>query len=433
MHLPQAQQVQSARSSISSELSTLYNEDEMPEELKNAMIPLTDLVVEPQRAADVGPPSSNDPFVAATLPMSLSRVSVKPGWSPRQNQNHDRFRENLERLRSLTVGQRPVQAQGLILVPGPAMDCAKPNSTNEKLGSCRLSITVPGSTQSHTGYPSRATEPPPSPTRQSPSTSRSPNGPVFRQLTKTSTLSTIPLLPPPAAPGLDALKAAKAKASSPTKTEPQAAAGIQTQQTPRRSPVAMLPSTERSSTPSSPNRRVGGQARFSFVLDPAPSQQEGLRTSTSSSLYTLEPPISATGTTAVSRSLFDLNRLSFNANSLLPLSTSASRIPDRNPTPASEVGLGTAAEGSSSSSPTAAAIAASSAVEVGSGDKQRGSENGSSRPAGKQEAAGNYLDLLEQRRRSMVGAKKELLHDGGLLAGSGSRSGSVGPAELKGR
>ena len=181
--LQQIQPVQSSRSSISSELSMLYSEDEMPEELRNAMMPLADLVVEPQHAVNVGAPSLNDPFVAAPLPLSLSRVPISPVWSPRQHKAHDLFRESLEgsqRLRVMSVGQRPVQTQGLIHAPPPAAVGAKRDSGTEKLAPRRLSITIPSLMQPHLGQLSRASEPPPSPTRQSPVVSKSPNGPLFR-------------------------------------------------------------------------------------------------------------------------------------------------------------------------------------------------------------------------------------------------------------
>ncbi|KAK4137491.1 hypothetical protein BT67DRAFT_111660 [Trichocladium antarcticum] len=298
---PKVPQVQSARSSISSELSTLYSEDEMPEEVRKAIVPLEGFMVQPQRATNVGPPTMNDPFVTVPLPFSASRASIGHALPTRQHKAHDLFgesREQSQRLGRMMLGQRPVQSQGLILAPPPAAYGTRPSSTTGNLRSRRVSVTINSPVQPYLAYPSRASEPPPPPPRQSP-TSKSPKGPLFLRLTKTSTLSTIPLLPPPAAPGLDIFRDAAPRTLLPT------TARQQTEEQPRRSPTMLLPSTERSSAPSSPTRRAGGnEMRLSLVLSPQQHPTTNRTSVSTSSIYSQEPP-------AV------LNRASFHANSLL--------------------------------------------------------------------------------------------------------------------
>ncbi|KAK4239665.1 hypothetical protein C8A03DRAFT_32266 [Achaetomium macrosporum] len=319
-HRPKKQELEdllarahSVRTSLSSELSTLYSEDEMPE-VKNAMKPLEGFVVQPQQPASVGPPSMSDPFATSSLPLSVSRASsVGRAGQTRLSKPQDLFRTSLQRsqrLRSMTVGQVPAQSQGLILAPGPVMSGAIPSPRLIIPTSRRGSVTIPPSIQPYIA--SRASESPPSPNRQSPTT-QSPSGPLFLRVTKTSTLSTIPLLPPPAAPGVSTIGEQRDKPSSPIKTshptgdQPQQ----QQQQVMRRPPALMLPSTERSSTPSSPTRRVGDEMRLSFVL--APKQREENRSSTPSSVYSQDARPAATGTTAA----VELNRANFRANASL--------------------------------------------------------------------------------------------------------------------
>lgn len=326
-------QTQSGRSSLSSELSTLYSEDEMPDEVKRAVMPLQGLVVQPQQAATVRPPSVNDPFVMAPLSLPSSRASSAGAWPTRHSKSQDLLRQSMQRsqrLRSMTVGHTRAQSQGLILAPGPVIQGPRPLVLPP---SRKVSVTIPKSIQPY--ITSRASEPPPSPTRQSPTT-QSPTGPLFLRVTKTSTLSTIPLLPPPSAPALNVLKDIQSKQPSPNKTTQPPTDQTQTQQ--RRSPVLLLPSTERASAPSSPTRRVGGEMRLSLILPPKPLEDHSRasahnRASASSSVYSPHrdqdhAPISAVTQTA----RIELNRAGFQANSSLypaPLSAHSNRAPSR--------------------------------------------------------------------------------------------------------
>lgn len=327
-------QAQSVRTSLSSELSTLYSEDEMPDEVKRAIMPLEGLVVQPQQAASVRPPSMNDPFITAPLPLSVSRPSSIGAWPTKHSKSQGLLRQSAQRsqrLRSMTIGHARSRSQGLILAPGPVIQGPRPCPTSVIPHPRQMSVTIPRFIQPCIA--SRASEPPPSPTRISP-TNQSPTGPLFLRVTKTSTLSTIPMLPPPSAPGLDVFSSAKSKPSSPTKTTLKA-----DNQPAHRSTVLMLPSTERSSAPPSPSRRVvGGEMRRSLILAPRqlqelqqhPSQN---RSSASSSVYSQEanPTFTTTGTTAATHTATELNRAGFQANSSLypaPLSPrNSSRAP----------------------------------------------------------------------------------------------------------
>ncbi|GAB1314203.1 hypothetical protein MFIFM68171_04413 [Madurella fahalii] len=323
----QPSQAQSVRSSISSELSTLYSEDEMPEEVKRAIIPLAGFVVQPQRAANVRPPTMDDPFVSMPLPPSASRTSVAQGWPAKQYRAQDLFRESLERsgyLRRMAPGQPAAQPyQGLILAPQPLTYSTNPGSLPVSPGSSRRSsMTIPSTMQPYLGYytSSRASEPPPSPTRQSPST-RSPNGTLFLRLTKTSTLSTIPSLPPPPAPEyLAALRERRRRTMSPAKTVQAPRDSM------RRSATLLLPSTER---PSPSNRRVSIVLPLKQHKSPQKQQQKDQnRHSTSSTIYPQDvnpssapsaPPITtaATTRTPAAAAATDLNLANFHANSQL--------------------------------------------------------------------------------------------------------------------
>ncbi|KAK4251020.1 hypothetical protein C7999DRAFT_11127 [Corynascus novoguineensis] len=236
---------QSGRASLSSELSTLYSEDEMPDEVKQALLPLPDFVVQPQQAAEVRPPSVSDPFFS-TPPPSLASPSRSVGPCPaKQVKPQDLLLQSTQqsqRLRSMPVGHARAQLQGLILAPGPMVHgpelSAMPPTRNQ-------SATVPSSGLRYIA--SRNSEPPPSPTRQSPAVSI-PTGPTFLRVTKTSTLSTIPMLPPPLAPSIDGIKASTYKPPPPSKA---AHATSAPQFSARRSPVLLFPSMTPSSSPSS--------------------------------------------------------------------------------------------------------------------------------------------------------------------------------------
>ncbi|KAK3308782.1 uncharacterized protein B0T15DRAFT_392346 [Chaetomium strumarium] len=308
----------SVRTSLSSELSTLYSEDEMPEEVRKAIQPLEGLVVQPQQPASVGAPSMNDPFATPFLPLSVSRASsVGRTGQTRHNKSQDLFRASLQqqrsqRLRSMTVGQAPAQPGGLILAPGPVMSGAIPTHQLQLAipSSRRGSVTIPPSIQPYIAP--RASESLPSPNRQSP-TAQTPSGPLFLRVTKTSTLSTIPSLPPPSAPGLGTIGEQRDdnKPSSPVKMSHPAVDPLQEGMRNRVAPALVLPSTERSSAPPSPTRRVGGEVRLSFVL--APKQREEKRSSTASSVYSQD----ARPATAAASAAVELNRANFRANSSL--------------------------------------------------------------------------------------------------------------------
>ena len=301
----------SARTSLSSELSTLYSEDEMPDEVKRAIMPLEGLMVQPQQAAKVRPPSMNDPFVSAPPPLSVSRAASVGGWPTKHSKSQDLLRQSVQqsqRLRSMTVGHPRAQSQGLILAPSPVIHGPKAGVVLGMPPSRKTSVTIPRSMQPY--IVSRASEPPPSPTRQS-LTGNSPNGPLFRRVTKTSTLSTIPLLPPPSAPGIDIFRKGDSKQHSPSKTTPTAEQQQQPQQQQqtRRSTVLLLPSTERSSAPASPTRRVGGELRLSLVLPPKPlpGGLQHKRASASSSVYSQEAASPTTATATAQTAMIELN------------------------------------------------------------------------------------------------------------------------------
>ncbi|EAQ90552.1 predicted protein [Chaetomium globosum CBS 148.51] len=329
---------QSTRTSLSSELSTLYSEDEMPDEVKRAIMPLEGLVVQPQQATKVRPPSINDPFVSAPLALSVSRAASVGGWPTKHSKSQDLLRQSVQRsqrLRSMTVGHTRAQSQGLILAPGPAIHRPKAGVLPSISPSRKESVIIPPSMQPY--IVSRASEPPPSPTRQS-LTGNSPNKPLFLRVTKTSTLSTIPLLPPPSAPSIDIFSKAESKQHSPSKTA--TITGQQQQQPERRSKILLLSSTERSSAPASPTRRVGGELRLSLILPPKPLQGlQHQRASASSSVYSQEA--SPTTTTATAQTAIELNRANFRANSSLypaPLSPHPQQK-QNNPNPSSELPL----------------------------------------------------------------------------------------------
>ncbi|KAK4043459.1 hypothetical protein C8A01DRAFT_12981 [Parachaetomium inaequale] len=333
----QPPQAQSVRTSLSSELSTLYSEDEMPDEVKRAIMPLEGLIVQPQQAANVRPPTMNDPFVSGPLPLSVSRASSVGAWPTKHSKPQDLLRQSVQwsqRLRSMTVGHTRAHSQGLILAPGPVIRGSKSALLPVISPSRKVSVTIPRSIQPYLA--SRASEPPPSPTRQSPTT-HSPTGPLFLRVTKTSTLSTMPLLPPPSAPGIDTSRESKSNPPSPTTTAQAPSDQHQQQQPARRSPVLMLPSTEPPSTPSSssPTRRM----RLSLILPPKqqhqqqqqpqdPQQQHSLkRSSASSSVYSQQEPTPPTTAQAAATAAIELNRANFRANSSLypaPLSPTRS-------------------------------------------------------------------------------------------------------------
>ncbi|KXX78920.1 hypothetical protein MMYC01_205119 [Madurella mycetomatis] len=318
-------QVQSVRNSVSSELSTLYSEDEMPEEVKRAIMPLADFVVQPQQAVNVRAPTMNDPFVSMSLPPSVSRTSVIQGCPTKQHKTQNLFRESLERsgnLHRMTAVPPTAQPyQGLILAPRPLAYFAKPGSLHVSPGSSRRgSVTIPSAIQPYIDYHalSSASEPPPSPTRQSPS-SRSPKGPLFLRLTKTSTLSTIPSLPPPPAPDyFAALREQRRRTMSPAEMAHESGDNV------HRSTTLLLPSTER---PSPSNRRVSIVLPLAQQSPPQEEQQKGQnRHSTSSSIYSEDVNPSAgpctplTATTAKTQTAVaatDLNHASYHANSQL--------------------------------------------------------------------------------------------------------------------
>ncbi|KAK3904289.1 hypothetical protein C8A05DRAFT_42598 [Staphylotrichum tortipilum] len=243
----------SARTSLSSELSTLYSEDEMPEEVKRAIMPFEGLVVQPQRAANVRRPSMNDPFVVAPLMLSAPRAASTGAWPTKHMQQS-------QRLRSMRVGEGRPQSQGLILAPGPVVHTANRSNLQPVIPppSRRVSATILQSIQSYIA--SRASEPPPEPN------------------------------PKPSAP---------IKLSQTTANHPPA-------------PHLLLPSTERSSAPSSPTRRaVGGELRLSLGLPPRYlTYVSPHRASASSSVYSQHDPSPTEGAR-------ELNRAGFQANSSL--------------------------------------------------------------------------------------------------------------------
>ncbi|KAK4657000.1 hypothetical protein QC762_208720 [Podospora pseudocomata] len=199
--------IQSPRSSISSALSTVFSEDEMPDEVKKAIMPLDGFVVAPQPAASVQAPAMNDPFITAPVPLPLSINRYSPSTTSvglrQQPKTQGLFRESLERS---TIQRRMTLAsptQDLILAPGPSV--------------------APGSTLIQ---------------QQDDNIPRIPAGPLFLRLTKTSTLSTIPILPPPAAPGpVFSQYQQRRKTLSPTKTVSFADDLPQIHNVPRHSPT----------------------------------------------------------------------------------------------------------------------------------------------------------------------------------------------------
>ncbi|KAL2019651.1 hypothetical protein VTK56DRAFT_9466 [Thermocarpiscus australiensis] len=346
----QPAEVQSVRSSVSSELSTLYSEDEMPEEVRKAIMPLDGLVVQRQQAAKVGPPTMNDPFVAAPLSPSVPRESMGHGWPKKQHKGQDLFRESLERSQRLRGMIPSARSQGLILAPGPAVCIAGPRSLPVSPPARQVSTTIPSSIQPYLGCASRASEPPTSPTRQS-DAAQGPNGSLLLRLTRTSTLSTIPPLPPPEVPGLALLKEQRRKIL-PSIAAALQAAGDQPQM--RRLSTLMLPPRERSSwsggmrrsstlaLPSTTGSRASGalpgsstlmppstegsncqagETRLSIVLTPKHKPQQQRQQNRTSAPLPIREGLKST-TAATAKTAAGLNRENFRANSLIVTSSS---------------------------------------------------------------------------------------------------------------
>ncbi|KAK4228785.1 hypothetical protein QBC38DRAFT_474324 [Podospora fimiseda] len=197
---------ESVMSSASSSLSTVFSEDEMPEEVRKAIMPLHGFVVKPQQpATNIKPPVYNDPFVTAPAPLfNNSRPKTSHGWPPAAA-----YRRMTMMTTATTLGQFPPRGE-LILAPGPGRYSLKPQPHHHPLPKTP-------STEEIIGVPFLPNAPPPSPA--SPSSkrkSKAPSGPLFLRLTKTSTLSTIPVLPPPIAPGFR--NSERRKTMSPIKT-----------------------------------------------------------------------------------------------------------------------------------------------------------------------------------------------------------------------
>ncbi|KAL2119290.1 hypothetical protein VTJ04DRAFT_6250 [Mycothermus thermophilus] len=303
----------SARTSMSSDLSTLYSEDEMPEEVKRAIMPNEALQVKPQEAASVQPPSLNDPFTVDPLPLSAVRETPPDAaWPTQASKSQGILRQTAQpatRLRSMTAfnSLRP-QVHGLIFVPGPPPAGPRPVPPSTR----KISLAIPppsgGGGASQTSGPLSA-----SPTRKTP-TSHSPAGPLFLRLTKTSTLSTIPLLSPPSAPGT-VVKSVTFKTPVATLVEPSDDESEPEEQERKKAKKeqeedagerrAQLPSTERD--PSSSSQRT------SLALPPPLKH----RLSVSSSVYSQDPSPTTTTPAPSSSLLFELNRAGFLANSSL--------------------------------------------------------------------------------------------------------------------
>ncbi|KAK4191703.1 hypothetical protein QBC35DRAFT_486888 [Podospora australis] len=255
----------------------------MPEEVKRAIRPMDGFVVTPQRAMGIQPPSphENDPFVMAPPPLTIARPPY-------------------QRRMTVATSQAScsVQSHELILAPGP---------------------TINPSSRAHS---QQSTE------SQSQNNNRQsvvPTGPLFVRLTKTSTLSNIPALPPPSAPATGALREPRRKTLSPAKTISFADELVTAKVSPpeisqpiiRRSPTLLLPSTDSPSPPSSPTRASKRGERNPSMLSPQINTTIGLtkkRSSTSSSLYSIEGPDSKVPISAV-----ELNTVSFRSNSRLSL------------------------------------------------------------------------------------------------------------------
>ncbi|KAK0668899.1 hypothetical protein QBC41DRAFT_346775 [Cercophora samala] len=280
--------MQSPRSSISSSLSTVFSEDEMPDEVKKAIMPLDGFVVAPQPAASVRAPAMNDPFITAPVPLPLSINRYSPSTTSvglrQQPKTQGLFRESLERStiqRRMTIGN---PTQDLILAPGPSV--------------------TPGSTL----------------IQQQDDIPRMPAGPLFLRLTKTSTLSTIPILPPPAAPGpVFTQHQQRRKTLSPVKTVSFADELHQVHNVPRHSPTVCPPS------PTRPSKKPG--------IKMSPSQHQlqlslarnGNRDSICSTYSVENAPVSVLKKSATAA---ELNNANFFANSLLfpdPLNLNASK------------------------------------------------------------------------------------------------------------
>ncbi|KAK0739573.1 hypothetical protein B0T21DRAFT_346874 [Apiosordaria backusii] len=271
--------IQSPRSSISSSLSTVFSEDEMPDEVKKAIMPLDGFVVAPQPAASVQPPVMNDPFITAPVPLPLSINRYSPsttaiGLRQQQPKTQGLFRESLERSaiqRRMTVGS---PTQDLILAPGPSVG--------------------PGSKL----------------IQQQDDTPRMPTGPLFLRLTKTSTLSTIPILPPPAAPGpVFTQHQQRRKTLSPVKTVSFADELPQVHNVPRHSPTVCPPSPTRVSK--KPGIKMSpSQHQLQLSLS-----RNGNRDSICSTYSVENPPVSVLKKSATAAQ--EVNSASFFANSLL--------------------------------------------------------------------------------------------------------------------
>ncbi|KAK4203834.1 hypothetical protein QBC40DRAFT_314358 [Triangularia verruculosa] len=303
--------IQSPRSSMSSSLSTVFSEDEMPEEVKKALMPLDGFVVAPQPATTVQPPVMDDPFITAPVPLPLSINRYSPsttavGLRQQQPKTQGLFRESLERSniqRRMTVGS---PAQDLILAPGPSVG--------------------PGSTLI-----------------QQDDVPRIPAGPLFLRLTKTSTLSTIPILPPPAAPGpVFTQHQQRRKTLSPVKTVSFADELHQVHNVPRHSPAVCPPS------PTRPSKKPGIKMSPSQHQLQLSLSRNGNRDSICSTFSVENAPVSVPKKSATAQ---EINNANFFANSLLypnplnlnhlsksttSLAISPSPSPSDNPTPDSD-------------------------------------------------------------------------------------------------
>ncbi|KAK4177576.1 hypothetical protein QBC36DRAFT_300087 [Triangularia setosa] len=270
--------MQSPRSSVSSSLSTVFSEDEMPEEVRKAIMPLDGFVIAPQPAASVQPPATNDPFITMPVPLPLSINRYAPsttsvGLRQQQSKTQGLFRESLERStiqRRMTVGN---PSHDLILAPGPSV--------------------APGSRL----------------IQQQDDVRRMPTGPLFLRLTKTSTLSTIPILPPPAAPGpVFTQHQQRRKTLSPVKTVSFADELYQVHNVSRHSPTVCPPSPTRSS------RKPGTKmppSQHQLQLSLSRNSNRGSICST----YSVENvPVSVLGKSATA---VEVNNASFFTNSLL--------------------------------------------------------------------------------------------------------------------
>jgi len=115
--------VQSARTSISSALSTVYSEDERSEGVRTAVntpggVSPEHITAENIKSIMVSPESMADPF------SPTARPSTRLGWPGRQNKGQDLFRESLKRsqnLRRVTLGQTLTLPPEVKLPPCPVL------------------------------------------------------------------------------------------------------------------------------------------------------------------------------------------------------------------------------------------------------------------------------------------------------------------------